>query len=309
MFWESLRDTPLPDMRLDVIEDMITKRSALHPQSAKNELAFLKRVLKDAKRRGHRINEAILGIPAVRHQAREGRALTVGQLYELASWFPEYVSRLVLLAGQVGCRQRVWFSLTDDMLNVDDGTLTMPSKLAKNQRAHRIYLTDREVQLFREQIEIRPRGTSLLFPTPHGTQWTATRFRDRVWVRGVEGARNNEPTASEDRSVFDRFTFHELRHTATSLMIAAGMDVAVIAERLQHSDGGALLLKKYNHLYPAQKREQAARLDALIRAAVDTEWTGRPYGSLDRHHRGHLSDGQYWDRTSDPSRVKRVLSR
>ena len=39
-------------------------------------------------------------------------------------------------------------------------------------------------------------------------------------------------------------------------MMAAGMDPAVIAERLQHSDGGALLLKKYNHLYPAQKRVQ-----------------------------------------------------
>ena len=154
--WEPLRGTLLADLRLDVVEDMITVRSASHPQSAKNELAFLKRVLKEARRRGQQINEAILGIPAVRHQPREGRALTVGQLYELASWCPPYVSRMVLLAGQMGCRQRVWFSITDEMLDLDAGTLTTPSSLAKNRREHRIYLTDGEVELLREQLEIRP---------------------------------------------------------------------------------------------------------------------------------------------------------
>jgi len=299
-FWEPLRDTPLSNMRLDVIEDMITERSALHPQSAKNELAFLKRVLREAKRRGQEINETILGIPAVRHQPREGRALTVGQLYELASWCPAYISRMFLLAGLIGCRQRVWFSVTDEMLDLDSGTLTTPSSLAKNRREHRIYLTEGEAQLFREQLEIRPKGTSLIFPTPEGKQWTASRFRDRVWVRAVEGATNNNGSALEERSVFDQFTFHELRHTATSLMMAAGMDPAVIAERLQHSDGGALLLKKYNHLYPAQKREQAARLDSLVRAVLDTEWTKDPDGSRDRPNQGDPSDGRYWARTSDP---------
>jgi integrase len=35
-------------------------------------------------------------------------------------------------------------------------------------------------------------------------------------------------------------TFHDLRHTGASLMIAARCHVTVIAERMGHSDGGTL---------------------------------------------------------------------
>jgi hypothetical protein len=74
--------------------------------------------------------------------------------------------------------------------------------------------------------------------------------------------------------VFDGFNFHLLRHTAGSLMALAGMDPAVACERLGHSDGGALFLQTYRHLYEGEKREQAAKLDALVRQSLDNEWTG-----------------------------------
>jgi len=43
-------------------------------------------------------------------------------------------------------------------------------------------------------------------------------------------------------------TFHDLRHTGASLMIAAGCHVKVIAEQIGHADGGALVLRRYGHL-------------------------------------------------------------
>lgn len=97
-------------LRRAKIEDMILERAKKHPRSAKNELEFLKRVLHDAKGRGQRVDEAIFEIPPVKHRPRKGRGLTVAELHELASWFPEHSSRLILLAGQVGCRQNVWFT-------------------------------------------------------------------------------------------------------------------------------------------------------------------------------------------------------
>ncbi len=75
----------------------------------------------------------VLNIPPVRHRA-QGRALTVSELQELASWFPEHSKRLVLLAGMVGARQRVWFELTDDLVDADAATMTVPASLAKNRR-------------------------------------------------------------------------------------------------------------------------------------------------------------------------------
>ena len=219
------------------------------------------------------------------------------------------MSRLILLAGQVGCRQNVWFNLTDDMLDLKAGTLTIPEALAKRRREHRIYLTELEVTLFREQLLARPGGTPLIFPTIEGNKWTANRFRDRVWVKSVEAAMKNDPAKTDSRpSVFEGFTFHMLRHTAASLMALAGMDPAVAAERLEHSDGGALFQKTYRHLYEGEKRDQAMRLDAMVRKALDEEWTEAGEAGLEGFNQAGSEDGRYWARTSDPQLVELVLS-
>ena len=94
-------------------------------------------MLREAKARGQRVDPALFDVAPIKHEPRRGRALTVAELYEFASWFPEYVSRLILIAGQVGARQNVWFNLTDEMLDLRRGTMTIPSDLAKNRREHR----------------------------------------------------------------------------------------------------------------------------------------------------------------------------
>lgn len=307
MFWEPLRSTRVSMLRRAKIEDMVLARAKEHPRSAKNELEFLKRVLGDAKGRGQRVDEAIFEIPPVKHRPRRGRALTVSQLYELASWFPEHVSRLVLVAGQVGARQNVWFNLTDAMLDLRAGTLTIPSALAKRRRDHRIYLTELEVALLREQLMVRAPGTGLVFPTVEGRKWKANRFRDRVWLRSVEGAIHND-AAGASGSIFEGFTFHMLRHTAASLMALAGMDPAAAAERLEHSDGGALFHKTYRHLYEGEKRKQAERLEALVRAELDEDGTSDGEVPPEGLNQADSEDGRYWARTSDPQLVELVLS-
>jgi integrase len=308
-FWAPLRGERVAALRRARVEDLIHSRAKEHPRSAKNELELLKRVLHDAKGRRQRVDEAIFEIPPIKHRPRVGRALAVGELYELASWFPEHVSRLILLAGQVGCRQNVWFNLTDDMLDLKSGTISIPAALAKRRREHRIYLTGLEITLLREQLLARATGTKLVFPTAEGRKWKANRFRDRVWLRSVEGAVNNDPAAADGSgSVYERFTFHMLRHTAASLMALAGMDPAAAAERLEHSDGGALFHKTYRHLYEGEKRNQAKRLEALVLAELDEEGTGGGEADPARVNQADSEDGRYWARTSDPQLVELVLS-
>jgi integrase len=255
------------------------------------------------------VDEGVLGLAPIRHVAREGRALTVEQLYELASWVPEHSKRLVLLAGMIGARQRVWFEMTDELLDLRDGALSIPGWLSKNGRPHRIYLTGIETSLFREQLMVWSKGTSLVFPTPTGKQWTESGFRERVWKKAVGAAIANEDLQTGRSSVFEGFNFHLLRHTACSLMALSGMDPAVAAERASHTDGGALFLQKYRHLYESEKRVQARRLETMIRARLDGSWTDDD-GELDSWlNEAEASDGRGWDRTSDLPRVKRALSR
>jgi integrase len=262
---EPLASTTIPMLRRAQIEDAVMRRAAAAPRSAKNELEHLKAVLREARSRGQRVDTTIFEIPAVGHEARQGRALTVDELYELASWFPEHVRRLVLLAGQVGARQHLWFRLTDDMLDLDGGSLHVISELAKNRREHRVFLTPVEVALFREQLVARARDTRLVFPTVTGRTWTRSGFRERAWRDAVKAAADHDREEHGiDRSVFDGLTFHLLRHTAGSLMALAGMDPAIASERLGHTDGGALFLRRYRHLYEGEKRRQAAKLGRLV---------------------------------------------
>src|SRR5215212_800961 len=93
--WKPLRGVRVPALRRVQVEDLIVERAAEHPRSAVDELQFLKRVLREARERGQRVDEAVLSLKPVKHAPRRGRALTVEQLYELASWFPGPVSRLV----------------------------------------------------------------------------------------------------------------------------------------------------------------------------------------------------------------------
>ncbi|MFL5962140.1 MAG: tyrosine-type recombinase/integrase [Gaiellaceae bacterium] len=275
--------------------------------SAKNELEFVRRVRHDAKGRSQRVDAALFEITPAKHRPRRGRGLTVSELYELALWAPEHASRLILLAGQVGCRQNVWFNLTDDMIDLKESTITIPAWLAKRRGEHRVYLTELEASLLREQLLARAVGMSLVFPIVEGKKWTASRFRDRVWVRTVEAAVKNGLDRREDApSIFEGFTFHMLRHTAASLMAHAGMDATAAAERVEHSDGGALFHKIYRHLYEGEKRTQANRLQTLVQDALDEEGTAEDREAQNPRASEGFVDGRYWARTSDPQLVDHV---
>lgn len=296
--WKPLRDRRVSTLRRAQIEDFIVARAAEHPRSASDELQYLKRVLRSARARGQKIDDAILELRPVKHAARRGKALTVEQLYELASWCPEHSARLILVAGQVGARQNFWFNLTDDMLDLGEGTMPIPAELSKNRREHRVYLTRTEISLLREQLLARPAGTRLVFPNRRGEQWDRSRFREQVWTKAVEAAAKADREASgRTESVFDGFTFHLLRHTAGSLMALAELDPAVASERLGHTDGGALFLKTYRHLYEGEKRAQAARLDALVRERMDRSWTSTGSRVADRLGEAVSGDGRTWDRS------------
>jgi hypothetical protein len=128
-----------------------------------------------------------------------------------------------------------------------------------------------------------------------------------VWVKAAEAAVTNDSTAG--RSVYEGFTFHLLRHTACSLMALAGMDPAVASERASHTDGGALFLRKYRHLYEAEKRTQALRLEAMVQSHLDASRTDVEGEVVPPLNEADEDDGRTWDRTRDLPRVKRALSR
>src|SRR5690606_8466722 len=104
-----------------------------------------------------------------------------------------------------------------------------------------------------------------LFPSPTGGVWTNTNFRARSgWMdatrrAGVEGT-----------------TIHDLRHTAASLLIAAGADVKAVQVILGHSTA-TMTMDLYGHLFSEATWQAMERLPVipLMRAPQEIEPPGR----------------------------------
>lgn len=62
-----------------------------------------------------------------------------------------------------------------------------------------------------------------------------------------------------------RLPFHNLRHTAATLLLAAGTHPKIVAERLGHSTP-TVTLNVYSHVTPTMQREAAATLDRVLGA-------------------------------------------
>lgn len=61
--------------------------------------------------------------------------------------------------------------------------------------------------------------------------------------------------------------FHDLRHSHASQLLAAGIHVKVVSERLGHASVG-ITLDTYSHVIPALQEEAAEKIDAGLRAAL-----------------------------------------
>lgn len=57
--------------------------------------------------------------------------------------------------------------------------------------------------------------------------------------------------------------FHDLRHTAATLMLMEGINPKVVQERLGHSDI-SLTLNTYSHVLPSMQEEAAEKMDELL---------------------------------------------
>jgi integrase len=150
-----------------------------------------------------------------------------------------------------------------------------------------------------EMLELENQKTDLVFPTSTGnildgtnTLASLARIIDRAnpllqeWLR----ERTRELTATglsfaaakrqaqemldaqpELRSRLEEvkyITFHDLRHTFASMMIASGMDVVKLSRMLGHRDPG-FTLKTYAHFFERQNRPAMPSLSSLLGSAGD----------------------------------------
>ncbi len=66
-----------------------------------------------------------------------------------------------------------------------------------------------------------------------------------------------------EKAGLPRIRFHDLRHTAATLLLKQGENPKVVQERLCHSTI-SVTMDVYSHVLPDMQRQAAARLDSLF---------------------------------------------
>lgn len=100
-----------------------------------------------------------------------------------------------------------------------------------------------------------------------------------AWVFPNADGKASRPSVLAQRS-FKRITknaelpairFHDLRHTAATLLFAQGVHPKIVQERLGHSSI-SLTLDTYSHVLPSMQLEAAAKMDAVFADVKRPDW-------------------------------------
>jgi integrase len=70
-------------------------------------------------------------------------------------------------------------------------------------------------------------------------------------------------TALLERARLPRVRFHDLRHTAATLLLGQGVHPKVVSEMLGHTNT-SITLDLYSHATPTMQREAAGAFDRLL---------------------------------------------
>ncbi len=175
---------------------------------------------------------------------------------------------LFVVALDTGMRQGELFALLWQDVDLQKGRLTVQRSLEEINGKHRLKEPKsgkgRRIELSRFALDAlqghrramlasghyRPDGP--VFTAPEGGWIVKGNFLRRVF-RPIQ-----------KKAKLPMIRFHDLRHTAATLMLAADVNVKIVSERLGHASV-QITLDTYSHVLPSMQRIAAQRMDGFFR--------------------------------------------
>ena len=241
-----------------------TMEKRLAPATVRTNYGVLKAVLNAAVESEVIVRSPCRGIRLAPDTRHERQPLTSQQLASLAEALPAEYQPVVYLGGVLGLRWSEVVGLRVRNLDFFGRTLSVESTLAEvgghlvpadtKSRAGRrtlavpgFIMTMLSEHLARRDLDASD-GDAYVFVGPAGGPLRASNFRTRIWIPATK------------RVELSGLTFHGLRHSATSLMVEAGLHPRLIQHRLGHATS-RLSMELYAHISDDADRQAAARLE------------------------------------------------
>ena len=253
----------------------------LAPATVRKVYTVLAQILRAAEESGLIGRSPCLGVKLPAPVRAEPRFLSPEEIATLAAAIDARYRAMILLAAYGGLRfgeiaglrvERVDFLRS--RLTVEEAIVEVRGELhrgpTKTGPARQVTLPRFVTEAIAAHLAASPAGADgLVFRDPAGGPIRRTNFRRRFFIPAVVAAGlgqmvRRDAGGGRTRMVYEGIRFHDLRHTAATLAIAAGAHPKAIQERLGHSSI-TTTLDRYGHLFPALDEELAERLDEMGR--------------------------------------------
>lgn len=287
---------PLVAVDVDAVRAWVNgqEEAGAAPKTIANRHGLLSAVLADAVRRGLIPSNPAAGTRLPRGRRPEMVFLTPGQFRTLLSVVPAHYRPLVTLLASAGLRWSEATALT--VADLADGAVTVSRAWKRVPGAGfrvgppKTRRADRTVALapsLARELEAlaggRPRD-DLLLTTPSGAPVRHSPFSQRVWAPVTHLAMGEPARAPGSRyrpspllagtvpvtgpaALRVRPRIHDLRHTAASWMIAAGLDLVTVQYMMGH-ESVTTTADLYGHLMPERRRAAADAMAAMLARAT-----------------------------------------
>jgi len=231
-------------------------------------MGLMKLILNSAIYDGRLARNPAQGIKLPKAMKAEKKALTFNELRALASECGEYQT-LTLFAGMTGMRWGELNALVGSDVNLLKRTVKVNKSYSEGKKGEKILSGTkthqaREIPLAKELLPLVEKQLQLggadtpLFQSANGMPLQYNNFMSRVFKPAVK------------RAGLEGVSFHNLRHTAASLLIHSGAPVTTVAGILGHAST-QMTLDVYGHWYQNDANTWMDRISVGLTEPL-TDW-------------------------------------
>ena len=272
----TLDTRPLAKVTPDDLQALYSRKleEGLAPRTVGHLHRVLHRALADAVRWGRVARNVCDVVRPPRVQAQEMRALSPSEARQLLSAaVGDPLEALYVLAVTVGLRQGELLGLKWADVDLDADKLQVRRSIAR-LNGHGWLEQEPKSARSRRSVALTPLAVAALHR--HRQRQIERRVRAVAWedngfvfANGVGRPmtlqnltrRSFQPLL--ERAGLPRMRFHDLRHTAATLLLAQGVHPKVVQEMLGHASI-ALTLDTYSHVTPSLQAEAAEKMQAVL---------------------------------------------
>ena len=236
----------------------------LSPQTVNNGLAVTSAVFRWAIERGLARGNPVQGIRRLRTPRGRETYLTASEARALLAVAPDRMRLFLILALNTGMRRGEILGLCWRAIDLEQGTLRVEDPKNRRPRTIRMNAT-LQAEVARHALVVGQRRRlpdRQVVALPDGKPYTQHVLRTDI-TKAVQAC--NEIPAHKKPKV----TTHTLRHTAASLMVAAGVPIFDVAKVLGHDT--IQVTMRYAHFAPEAGRAAVEALDKILDLKLDAD--------------------------------------